>query len=165
MNVGAQQGAGKQLRGKALKERIRVVLDDVVRDSEIRREKPVISFGDLAKRVPCSKTTLYKYESYVEEILKDNLLRRARRNGKAKASELSKVVDRQVEEIERLTLELDALRRHHAHLYRRLLLSSSDLSSLALDEGMVSSAKSGFCVFCGAEVSAEAPSKVHRLSK
>jgi hypothetical protein len=165
MKVRRLRGPGKQLRGAELKERIGSVLQEFVREAELRGEKPTISFGDLAKLIPCSKTTIYKYEGYVEEFIKDTSIYRARRTGSAKASELVKIVDRQYEKIEQLSSELDALRRHHANLYRRMLLGSSDLSSLVLEEGMVSSAKSGFCVFCGAQSAGETYGKVHRLSK
>lgn len=156
---------GKQLRGEELKERISAVLQELVREAELRGEKPTISFGNLAKLIPCSKTTIYKYEDYVEEFIKEIYIYRARRTGNAKATELVKIVDRQYEKIEQLSSELDALRRHHVNLYRRMLLGSSDLSSLVVEEGRVSSAKSGFCVFCGAQSSGELRGKVHRLSK
>jgi hypothetical protein len=54
MKVRRLRGPGKQLRGAELKERIGSVLQEFVREAELRGEKPTISFGDLAKLIPCS---------------------------------------------------------------------------------------------------------------
>jgi len=139
----------KQLRGEALKRRIECLLRAIIYDPDNIGRRSSVSLTKLARQVPCSKTTIYKYQDYIEHVLNDSLFRIERRTGKISTDNLIDLVGRQSKEIEKLKDELAAMHAHHRELYSRLLRSSVELSALVEEQAMVTASTTGRCVFCG----------------
>lgn len=139
----------KQLRGDALKARIVEVVRHHVLDAEGTLNTQHVSPSALASLVPCSKTTILKYQDLIDETLADAGLRLARRTGAAKSEALSDKIHLLKQKIATLENEIAALQAHHVSLYDRLLMGSAELGALVRDDAITDSRKRGSCVLCG----------------
>lgn len=139
----------KQLRGDALKARIVETVHELVSELGNHGNPSHISMKAIAARVPCSRTTLLRYDSFVARILEDVDLRLARRTGDVRAKALEDRVELLRQEAAALKAELNALRAHHVNLYGRLLMSSTPVASLARDDAITISQRDGRCLLCG----------------
>ncbi len=147
---GVDQGAKPpQLRGDALRARIGEAVREHAQERGARIDPNRVSMKAIAERVPCSRTTLQKYESVVDDALRDLGYRAARRTGEARAEALAHRVELYKDEIAALKAELDALRAHHAELYGRLLMQSVPVAALVRDAAAAASHRDGRCVLCG----------------
>ena len=138
-----------QLRGDALKARIREAVREHVEEMSDRIDPDRVSMKAIAEKVPCSRTTLQKYETVVADALRDLGYRAARRTGDARAEALAHRADLYKQQIDDLKAELAALRAHHADLYGRLLMASAPMAALVRDDAVASSQSEGRCVLCG----------------
>lgn len=151
---------GTQLRGDALKVRIREAVREHAEDMGDRTDPNRVSMKAIAERVPCSRTTLQKYESVVADALRDLGYRAARRTGDARAEALAHRVELYKQQIDDLKAELAALRAHHADLYGRLLMESAPMAALVRDDAVAASQRDRCCVLCGGPPPSETPTNV-----
>lgn len=149
-----------QLRGEALKARIQDSVREHVSQMGDRIDPDRISMKAIAALVPCSRTTLQKYEAVVGDCLRDLGYRAARRTGEARAEALAYRADLYKQEIVELKAELAALRAHHADLYGRLLMASAPMGSLIRDDAIAASQKTGRCILCGGTPPHDEPTNV-----
>lgn len=149
-----------QLRGDALRARIGDAVRELVQDLGDAIDPKNVSMKAIAERVPCSRTTLQRYEAVVADALRDLGYRAARRTGSARAEALAHRAHLYKEEIAALKAELEALRAHHAALYGRLLMQSAPVAALVRDDAVVVSQREGRCVLCGGTPPSSEPSNV-----
>lgn len=149
-----------QLRGNSLKARIGEAVREYAREMEDRIDPQRISMKAIAKRVPCSRTSLQKYEAVVADALRDLGYRAARRTGEARAEALAHRAELYKQEVGELRAELAALRAHHADLYGRLLMASAPMAALARDDVIAASQRNGRCVLCGGVPPSDEPINV-----
>lgn len=138
-----------QLRGDALIARIRKAVREYADEMSDRLDSQRVSMKAIAERVPCSRTTLHKYESVVSDALRDLGYRAARRTGEARAEALAFRSEIYRQEVEALKAELTALRNHHAEIYTILLMHSVPAAALVRDAAIAASHRDGRCVLCG----------------
>lgn len=138
-----------QLRGDALKARIRDAVREHADEMGSRIDPARVSMKAIAAQVPCSRTTLQKYESVVADVLRDLGYRAARRTGDARAEALAHRAELYKQQIDDLKAELAALRAHHVDLYGRLLMASAPMAALVRDDAIAASHRDGLCVLCG----------------
>lgn len=156
---------GKQLRGQALKDRIFEAVHELISEQGTQVDPSRVSMKAIANQVPCSRTTLLKYEPIVENALKDVGCRLARRTGEVRAEALVHRVELYKEELKELRAELSALRNHHVDIYGRLLMGSGPVSGLIRDSAMVASYRDGRCVLCGGGPPSPAPNNIVEITK
>jgi hypothetical protein len=138
-----------QLRGDALKARIGEAVSELARELGDRIDPQRVSMKAVAERVPCSRTTLQKYETVVSISLRELGYRAASRTGKARAEALAHRTYLYKEEVAALKAELGALRAHHAEIYGRLLMQSLPVAALMRDDAVAYSHRDGRCLLCG----------------
>lgn len=139
-----------QLRGEAL--RVRII--EAIRllasaDGNVARSPNTISSSKLAALVPCSRTTLARYDSLIQETLADLGSRLRRRTGAAREEALLDKIAFLENEKSELEAELLAVRRHHIDLYDRLMRQSVRVAALFRDDAIDASTKASCCVLCG----------------
>ncbi|WP_143526049.1 hypothetical protein [Roseivivax lentus] len=149
-----------QLRGEALKARIGDAVRELARDLGDTIDPRRVSMKAIAERVPCSRTTLQRYQDVVDDALRDLGYRAARRTGGARAEALAHRAHLYKEEIAGLKAELEALRAHHADLYVRLLMQSAPVAALFRDDAEAASQREGRCLLCGGTPPSSEPSNV-----
>ncbi|WP_298914045.1 hypothetical protein [uncultured Roseobacter sp.] len=132
-----------------MKVRIEDAVREHARDLGDRIDPKRVSMKAIAERVPCSRTTLLKYETVVADALRDLGYRAARCSGQARTEALAHREELHKEEIAVLKAELAALRSHHAELYGRFLMRSAPVAALVHDEAIAVSQRDGRCVLCG----------------
>jgi len=157
---GRAASAASQLRGEALKARIREAVPEHVSQMGDRIDPDRVSMKAIAALVPCSRTTLQKYETVVGDALRDLGYRAARRTGDARAEALAHRADIYKQEIVKLKAELAALHTHHADLYGRLLMASAPMGALVHDDAIAISRHNGRCILCGGTPPREEPINV-----
>lgn len=154
----------QQLRGEALTQRIVKAVHEHVEELGDRINPNRVSMKEIAAAVPCSRTTLLKYEAVVANALRDLGYRAARRTGDSRAEALAHRADIYKQEIQDLKAELAALRTHHADIYGRLLMASAPMATLVRSDAVAASHRDGRCVLCGGEPPSIMPTNVHKLS-
>ena len=135
----------KQLRGEALKSGIELCLTQLADDNE----KYVYNASELSKRVGCSRTTLNKYQDFIDEVLgRMNAEKRLKRD-----HPLLEQYQYRIEQLEadnkELQMELNALREHHASIYTTLQMQSVDAALLLRPVVQNESRKAKSCILCG----------------
>lgn len=160
----ASKPKARQLRGEALKARIGDAVREIARDLGDTIDPQRVSMKAIAERVPCSRTTLQRYEGVVDGALRDLGYRAARRTGGARAEALAHRSHLYKEELAALKAELEALRMHHATLYGRLLMQSAPVAALVRGDAVAASQSEGRCVLCGGTTPSSDPSNVVDLS-
>lgn len=153
-----------QLRGDALIARIRNAVREFVNEMGDRLDPQRVSMKAIAERVPCSRTTIHKYESVVSDALRDFGYRAARRTGEARAEALAFRSELYRQEVEALRAELTALRNHHTELYTRLLMHSMPAAALVREVAIAASHRDGQCILCGGEPLKGPPTNVVGLT-
>ena len=129
-----RRNKSKQLRGEALKSRIVDAVHEYVSEQREFIVPNRISMKSIAAFVPCSRTTLLKYDEIVSHTLRDIELRLARRTGEARSAALSDRVDLLRRQNEALKAELAAMRIHHAKIYGLLYKSLEPMAALVKNE-------------------------------
>ena len=118
-----------RLRGQELLDRLTQVAGDLANTSSYK-DATQLSASEIARLVPCSKTTVLKYRDVIEAAFSDAGVRFARRNGDVHRQVLTdKVANLQVT-IRRLQLELEGMRRHHVNIYDYLIKSGQPLEGI-----------------------------------
>jgi hypothetical protein len=158
------QQKSKQLRGEALKSRIVDAIHEYVSEQREVIDPKRISMKSIAAFVPCSRTTLLKYDDIVSNTLRDIGLRLARRTGEARSVALSDRVDFLRKQNEELKNELDALRIHHAKIYGQLYKNLEPMAALVKDEAGKILTRDGRCCLCGSVWPDEVQTNVVELS-
>lgn len=154
-----------QLRGNALRARIVETVRKYVAEQNGSIDPDRISMKAIAARVPCSRTTLLKYDDIVTNTLRDIGMRLARRTGEARVEVLLDRVDLLKKENADLKAEIRAVRIHHVQLYERLLMESASLAALVRTIGTTASKLQERCILCGGEPPAVHSDNVVELHK
>jgi hypothetical protein len=155
----------KQLRGNALKIRIVDAIHEYASEQVDAIDPDNVSMKAIAAGVPCSRTTLLKYDDIVANTLKDIGLRLARRTGDARAGALSDRVDLLRKENDTLKAELAAMRVHHTKLYGLLFTSFEPMAALVKNDVAAILMRDGCCGLCGSEWPTGVPSNVVEFNK
>lgn len=148
----------KQLRGPALEKRIAEAVREYADGRAGHFDPDRVSLKAIAERVPCSRTTLTKYDTLVTNILKDIGCRFARRTGAVTIQALRERNALLQKENEELKANLNALWSHHVEIYGRLLMESTDVAALVRDDAVEASMKASRCVLCGGMPAERKPS-------
>lgn len=141
-----------QLRGKALKKRIAEAVREHVAASGGRTNLKRVAMLDVARRVPCSPTTLHKYEreeGLVSLVLADLKIRLRTKGGQAQVEALNDQISLLKKRIDELKSEKEALLVDRAEIFDRLLMASAPVSELVRADAVAASQRAGRCILCG----------------
>jgi len=138
-----------QARGEKVKEIIRTGLGQL---AAAAKGKYVYNMSELARLTGLSRSTLYKHEEFVNEVLKEMSADRRFAKGQAVLEFMRGKVERLEGEKIILKKEVEALRQCHAAIFEKLYdesVKSADLIRPVLKQ---ESLASGRCILCGQEV-------------
>jgi hypothetical protein len=153
-------------RGEKVKELIRDGLRKLAAEAE--DGKYTYSASQLSKLIGISRPTLYKYEEYVDEVLKEISADKKFAKGTAVIEFMRGKVARLEAEKQQLKKEVDALRQHHVDIYEALHYQSANLAPLVRPTAVQESKESGRCILCKQEVDEKTlprPRKVVKIAE
>lgn len=137
-----------QLRGEALQVAVRNTIREMAKKfSKSGRIK--IDMSALAKAVGTSRPTLYKMREFIDECVFEFKAERRLADGSSARMALDRKVATLQTKINKLSRELEGMRRCHAELYRKLYANSSDLAALV--KPVLVKALGNKCILCGLE--------------
>jgi hypothetical protein len=151
MNVGMESvKLKKQMRGDELDEAIIASIKQLAKEAG-KQGLSKINLTQIAALVGTSRTTLYKKSEFIDECIAKVKSERRLANGSVERERLEHKVQMMQSDIDGLEQKLQALREHHAQLYRRLYANSSDLADLVKPIVIAESVEAGACTLCGHE--------------
>lgn len=145
-----------QLRGAKLKARIEQCIASLSRQIRKGGTSEVL-MTELAKAVPCSRTSLYAHKRWIETVLNESALKsRPKFTAKSNAA-LRAENERLAARVRELELQLNALYVQHTQIFTNILLSSLPVAPIFSQQARAVSGVVGRCVLCGSPAESRSP--------
>jgi len=147
----------RQLRGRRLEDRIKLVVKTLVSSARVEKRKYVYNASEVARLAPTTRKTLRKHEDAIVLLLKKLKVNRRTLTGKATMRELRDQATYLRSELDRRDRVIKQFRPSHTSIYDCFLSSSFDGAQLlrAIDRQAAEAAvdEEGKCSLCGAPLS------------